>query len=116
MAIVIIVIALILLALGGYCGFRIGSHHIRQENLVLKTNISHLEKFCQVWAAEAAGSYNLSNQVSQMQTNNLTATMLMVIQLLNSYRSQNANGINTNENEKISDIINKAKSIASLHE
>jgi hypothetical protein len=111
MEIVIIVCALILLPLAGYGGFRFGSHFIRQENLVLKNTIAHLEEINRVLAGEAAGLYNLSNQISQMQSNNLTSTMSLIIQLLGTYQIQNASTLNRHENEKISEIINNVKSI-----
>ena len=116
MAIIIIIIALILLGLGFYAGFRYGGLHTSKENDTLRNQLMLQERFSRTWAAEATEKYTLSNQVATQQTNNLGSTMHMVIQLLSSYQLQNVGGLNRQENEKVSDIINKAKSIASLHE
>jgi hypothetical protein len=110
------IIVILILGLTFYGGFRLGSRHIRKENDTLRNQLILQEKFSRTWAAEATDKYNLSSQVATQQTQNLGATMHMVIQLLNNYQIQNAGTLNQQQNSTVSELITKAKSIGTLHE
>ena len=109
-------IVIIILGLVFYGGFRYGSHHTRRVNETLHTQLLLQEKFSKTWAAEATDKYNLSNQVNAQNTNNVGTTIQMVLQLLNNLQSQNTGTLNEQQNEKVSDLIARAKSIGKLHD
>jgi hypothetical protein len=116
MAIAFIIVILLSLGLGIYGGYRYGSFHIAKENETLRNQLILQERFSRTWAEEATEKYNLSHQIAREHTTNLGAHINMAIELLNRYQIQNTGNLNQQQNEKISDIINKAKSIATLHE
>jgi hypothetical protein len=111
-----LIVIILSVSLGGYAGFRLGGLHTARENDSLRTQLMLQEKFSRTWASEATEKYTLSNQIATQQTANLGSTMNMVIQLLSSYQFQNVGSINQTQNEKVSELIAKAKSISGLHE
>ena len=115
MLVAFIIVILLSLGCGGYLGFRLGAYHIRKENQTLHSQLQLQERFSRTWAAEATDKYTLSQQVASHQTTNLANTMQMVIQVLNNYQQQNGT-TNQLQNEKVSELIAKAKAIGSLHE
>jgi len=113
----IAILIIVCLAVGGFLGFKIGTHFIQQENIVLHKQINLLDTYSKTWASEASQSYQLSNQIAAQQTNNLATNMHNVIQLLHSIQQQQAGTLNHQENEKVTQLINQAKNLsASLHE
>jgi hypothetical protein len=112
----IIIFIMICLGLVFYGGYRYGSFHTLKENDTLRNQLQLQERFSRQWASEATDKYELSSKVAQQQTQGLGMTMHAVIQLLSTYQFQNAGSMNTQENEKVADIINKAKALAKLPE
>lgn len=111
-----LILIIICLGLGFYGGFRYGAHHTARENETLRTQLALQERFSRTWAAEATDKYTLSQKVAWQQTQNIGSLMGTVAQTLSLYQNQNAGKIDRKENEKVSEIISKAKSLASLHE
>lgn len=112
----IVILIIICLGLGFYGGFKYGAYHIAKENDTLKNQLMLQERFSRTWAAEATDKYTLSQQIASQHTNNLGTTMHTVIQLLSTYQfQQGANG-NQQSNDKVSELIAKAKSIGTLHD
>jgi len=112
----VVVIIIILLGLSFYGGYRFGSFHTAKENDTLRNQLMLQERFSRIWAAEATDKYTLSEQVAAQHVNNLGTTIHTVIQLLSAYQFQNAGNINSQENEKVSELIAKAKSIGTLRD
>lgn len=111
-----IIVILISLGLGFYGGYRYGSFHIARENETLRNQLMLQERFSRTWAAEATDKYTLSQQIASQQTNNLGSLMNMVAQTVTQYQNQNAGNLNQQQNEKVSELISKAKSIGTLHD
>ena len=112
----VIVIIIICVGLGFYGGFKYGAYHIARENDTLRNQLMLQERFSRTWAAEATDKYTLSQQIASQQTQNLGSLMNMVVQTLSIYQHQNAGTLNQQENEKVSELISKAKSIGTLHD
>ncbi len=112
----VIILIILCLGLGFYGGYRYGSFHIARENDTLRTQLMLQEKFSRTWAAEATDKYTLSERIAAQQTTNLGTTINTVIQLLQAYQYHNAGNTNQHENEKVSELITKAKSIGTLHD
>lgn len=106
-------IAIIILSLVFYGGFRLGGYHMGKENNTLRNQLLLQEKFSTGWAAEATNKYTLSQNVAQQQTNNLQTNMNTVIQLLNTIQKEQIQTLNNEEQEKINQLIYQAKSITS---
>ena len=112
----IIILIIVCMGLGFYGGYRYGSFHTARENQTLRSQLILQERFSRTWAAEATDKYTLSQQVATQQTQNLGSLMHMVVQTLSIYQYQNAANLNQHENEKVSELITKAKSIGTLHD
>ncbi len=112
MVLFIVFLILICLAAGGFIGFKIGSHFIRQENItVLKQNVL-LQEFSNEWANAARNTTQLTGDIADRQTSNLATTMQTVIQLLDRVKEQQSHMLNGQEQEKVTQLINQAKQVA----
>lgn len=112
----IFILILVCLSIGGFTGFKIGTHFIRQENITVLKQNALLQQFSNEWANAARNSTELTSNIAERQTSNLATTMQSVIQLLHAYQLQQTGNSNTTQNEKVSELIAKAKSIGKLHD
>lgn len=115
MVLIIILIA-VCIGLVFYGGYRYGSYLSGQENITLRTQLMLQEKFSQSWANAAQHTTQFTADIADIQTSNLATTMQSVIQLLHAYQLQQAGNSNTPQNEKVSELIAKAKSIGKLRD
>ncbi|HEY1032904.1 MAG TPA: hypothetical protein VGD89_14100 [Flavipsychrobacter sp.] len=109
-------LAIALIAVSFYIGYRVGSRFIRQENSSLYRQVGYLQNVSKFWSEEATGRHQLSGQVAQQSTANLTATMASVIQLLHSIQHSQAQALSAEQHHKVNQLINQARSIAGHHE
>lgn len=107
---------IIILGLVFYGGFRLGGLHRNRENMTLRNQLMLQEQFSKTWAAEATDKYSLSQQVAAQQVQNMGSLMNTVTQMLYNYQQQNAGSLNQQQNEKVSELIAKAKAIGKLHD
>jgi len=112
-----IIIGLIILGIGILIGYRIGVYFIRQENQVISMQNTLLQQYSNQWASAARNTQQLTADIAQQQTTNVTATMQVVIQLLQGIQvGQQPGQLDQRENDTIGELLAKAKSIGSLHE
>lgn len=112
----ILLIVLILLSIGFIAGYKVGQWYSKGLNTSLQSQVDLLTLHSKHWAQEASNKYQLSEQVSIHQTKSTSETMHTIIQLLSALEQQQSHASNTDEQRKISHILNQAKSLALHHE
>lgn len=110
MIIVIIIVSVIVVF---FLGFKAGSYFINKENEVLYKQNTLLQTFSNHWANAARSQHELTQDIAEHQTSNLTSTIQAVVYLLSAFERQNAEALSSQENEKITQLINQAKSLTS---
>lgn len=110
---VILIVILASLIVGGIIGFKIGGYHSMKLVHTVTEENNRLRTFSNVWASAASSTTQISNEVAQHTTQNLNNTLHLVTQLLGTAQRQQENTLSNQENEKITQLINQAKSLTS---
>lgn len=107
------IVILISLIIGGVAGFKIGGYHSMKLVHTVTEENTRLREFAKAWASAASSTTQISNDAANQTTHNLNSTIHTVIQLLGTVQQQQANTLSSHENEKVTQLINQAKSLTS---
>lgn len=108
-----ILLAIIMLALGCYIGYKAGKRQAEKELEIVYTQNALLQSYAQQWSDISSNRTNLIMDVAQHQTQTTGATINTVIHLLHSLESKAINNTDTEQQEKINQLINQAKQLTS---
>lgn len=111
MIVLLVIAILIALALSAYAGYKVGSYYSMQLVRTISEQNERLTAFSNAWASAASSTTKISGDVAQLHTQNVNASLQTILVLLGNVQQQQMNKIDSKENEKINDIINRVKNI-----
>lgn len=114
-----ILITLIIGLIGGLIGgyrlalwlYKSQTDSLQLHNSRLRENATNLQEYTKFLFNEITNKYSLSDKIIQQTTTSTSASLAQVVQLLQLILRQQSQSLSTEEQQKISQLINQAKAI-----